>query len=648
MKTRIFLLFLCAAMILSAAGCASSGGSGSSSSGTADTAGTSADEGPVSVECRDLTLTVPAKYRDLVIVKADTDDMLFSAWEKESVEAAERLHTAAGESFDPDGGEGWLFGITAVSEAQLHEMLCEDMSGVQVFARAADGTAFLLLHPTDVRLVRDGDDAYGKEDLAEWAFLSEWTAEVPESFAADNGLAVYRRSNTPLDMTLARLLYRGNVNYELVSLAHGAFAPDAVDAAPYLEALSERTYEWADESETPDGEYIVLRLPDEDIRYDFFLGGDGSYVREVRGEYETLYRAADGADVISPVRSWYDALSAASGKRDYDYGAYDLAVQDVLDEYAALDLDALENYDESMHPELPWYTAAIANTARNDLYYGFYDFDGNDVPELIIAAGDDSWQVPEAIYAFDGNAMRYLCKEHPLGERAYLTWNGELFAVHGSGGAATGSVAIFKIAADGFGTDLIEVMDYEYSDAQTVTYTPELGRMTAEEFAALDLGDGVGADVGYTRFASRNGEELIGMANPFSAASSAEEAAQGAGLEYFILPEVFACFADGHDEPSFRFMDGMAEAQFNGSGSSLLLRKGIGTDDISGDWNLYPEEWDIVWKGLTIHCRGEQDSVRTAWWTFGDHTFSLSFNIDDSALPGLTGDEVTSLVNQIQ
>ena len=95
---------------------------------------------------------------------------------------------------------------------------------------------------------------------------------------------------------------------------------------------------------------------------------------------------------------------------------------------------------------LPWYTAAVANPVRNQLYYGFYDFDGNGIPELVIAAGDDTWQQPAGIYAFDGERMRYLCKDHPLGERAYLTYfQAGVFAVQGSGGAAVGEVAIWKI-----------------------------------------------------------------------------------------------------------------------------------------------------------------------------------------------------------
>ena len=643
MKTRLFLLFLCSALILSAAGCSSGEPEKAPEPAAADSA-----SGEEVFENEGLRLSVSEDMRDAVIVKTDEAGRIFSVYEKASVEAAERLRAAEAGTDPGNTGEGWLFGIELVNEAQLHEMLCSDMSGADVFARTADGGAYLYLHPTDVRMVRDGDDAYGEQDRAAWAAATEWAAGMPGRLVEENALTAYRRSNTELDMVLARILYRGDVHYELTSLAHGTFTPNAAEAAPCMEALADLTYEYADASQTPDGEYIVMNLPDEDTRFDFFLGGDGSYVRKVRGDYEELYRAEGGADVISPVRALYDSLAAAAGKADYDYEAYNAAMQSVLDEYAALDAAALENYDESAHPELPWYTAAIANTVRNDLYYGVYDFDGNDVPELIIAAGDDTVQVPEAVYAFDGAKMVYLFKEHPMGERAYLTWNGELFATHGSGGAASGIVALYRMAADGRSAELVEVMDYEYSpDTTTVTYTPELGNMTPEEFTALDLGEAP-SGIEYVRFASRKGSEgFVGMANPWSEAASAAEAAQGAGLDSFTIPEVFSCFSD---EPTaaFLYMDGMAEAILDAGDDHLLLRKGTGSVDISGDYNMYPEERDINWKGLAIHCRGDEGMVRTAWWSFGGNAFSLSFNTDDTTLPGLTDDQVTSLVNQIQ
>ena len=171
--------------------------------------------------------------------------------------------------------------------------------------------------------------------------------------------------------------------------------------------------------------------------------------------------------------------------------------------------------------------------------------------------------------------------------------------------------------------------------------------LSIEEFNALDLGEAP-SGIEYERFAARREESgFVGMANPWAEAASAAEAAQGAGLDGFTIPEIFGCFS-GEPTAAFLYMDGMAEAILDEGDDHLLLRKGLGSEDISGDYNIYPEERDINWKGLTIHCRGEEGCVRTAWWSFGGNAFALSFNTLDTTLPGLTDDQVTSLVNQIQ
>ena len=332
----------------------------------------------------------------------------------------------------------------------------------------------------------------------------------------------------------------------------------------------------------------------------------------------------------------------------YDQAAYDAAVNAVLAEYRDLDMEDPSSFDEAAHPELPWYTAIVANTLRNDLYYGFWDFDGNGVPELVIAAGDDQYQIPMGIYAFDGGKMVYLCKEQPLGERAILTYTDGLFFVHASGGAASGAVAVYRIAPDGYGTDLIEIMDYEYQDPNTVIYTPQLGGMTPEEFAAYDTVAGFHEDVEYTLFAARKAESMMGMPNPWQDAASPREAADGAGLESFTPPEYLSCFPAGY-EVAYRCMNGLAEAVYDDANHRLVVRKGAGADlDVSGDYNAYPESRDVNWKGLTIHCFGADGQVKLARWSFGGNSYSLTFNADAPGMPGLGESDVTSLVNQIQ
>lgn len=203
---------------------------------------------------------------------------------------------------------------------------------------------------------------------------------------------------------------------------------------------------------------------------------------------------------LTPIRHLPDiaegeASPAAAGETAYDSSAYEAAVQAVRDEYVQVKENGLSfnedgkvDYDTAAHPELPEYTARAAVFPGTSLYEAFHDFDGNGVPELLIATGSDGNSLI-GLYAFDGADMRYLCKDHPLGQRTHLTLNDGLFVVHGSSGALTGELAFYRIADDGWSTELIDVVDYEYSDAEHVTYTSELGNLSAEEIEQRGLAD---------------------------------------------------------------------------------------------------------------------------------------------------------------
>ena len=120
-------------------------------------------------------------------------------------------------------------------------------------------------------------------------------------------------------------IYQNGSNYTLSTLEFGPLEPNGVDAVPYAEKLmggNGVSYEEVDISETPDGEYVVLSFPDDDIRFDFFRIDDGkNYVRTVWGgesEYEELMLAHfldESVQASDVAQAWYDALAAAAGKK---------------------------------------------------------------------------------------------------------------------------------------------------------------------------------------------------------------------------------------------------------------------------------------------------------------------------------------------
>ena len=482
----ILSAFLTIALTLAACG-----GTSASPKAEPSAAPESTDQAQTEYESGGLRLRVPEEYAGLVTVTTG-EDPLFSVSEIASQEAAK--------SRDPDNweGAGWLFSVSRITEDELHRMLCRDMSGQRIIARDSSGSFYLAETPTDVRLERSG--ALTPEDTAQWATLTEWSGQAINAFAAENGLTACSYGNSELDMLLARIAWDGDTEYSITGLTHGTvFDRDRISSS-FAEQLLTASggFIYTERTETPEGEYLTLSFPGDGMYFRFFFGEGGQYVLAHRGSDE-WFRSANGTDTAQIISQWYEALSSRSAA-----DVLQAAAEKVLAEYAALTMDVLENYDETAHPELPWYTAVIANPMRNNLYYGWYDFDGNGTPELVIAAGDEDYRQPMAIYSFDGEKMVYLCKDHPLGERSALTYFSDgMFAVHGSGGAAVGSITLWRIAADGIGTEIIDNVNYEYRDENTVIYTPELGNVSAEGFNMADYMTGFSVPIEYTLFAKR-------------------------------------------------------------------------------------------------------------------------------------------------
>lgn len=128
-----------------------------------------------------------------------------------------------------------------------------------------------------------------------------------------------------------------------------------------------------------------------------------------------------------------------------------------------------------------------------------------------------------------------------------------------------------------------------------------------------------------------------GMANPWSDAASAEEAAKGAGLEAFPLPEGAIANLGEPIKIIYSYMDGMAQARYEFPASAVTVRTAKIAEgdlfDISGDYNTYSHEWTEYIGDAAVACAGnrEGDSTKTYW---GDEGLAHSLVAE-----GLGGDE---------
>ena len=312
MKKNGFVLVVALACVLALSAC----GGTSDAPAPEETRSTVEAADVVTYENDGLMLSVPAEYDGLL--KVDTpedseDGTLFSVSELASLKAGQKLYPGE------DWGAGRLFDIGMVDEDTLHEMLCYDMSGAVPFARDESGDIYVFYHPTDVRFVRENYVAPDSEDMKQWSALNEWAWEIQGPFASENGLMLCSFSNTSVDMVLNQLAYLGEEPYTLGGAAYGTLEPGRVDKDPYLDQLLDGvSFTMADSEEVPDGEYIVLDLPQAGEELDFFLADDGNLVRELYDGEVTLYRATyeDGQTSAAQVMNeWYEALAdtAAAG-----------------------------------------------------------------------------------------------------------------------------------------------------------------------------------------------------------------------------------------------------------------------------------------------------------------------------------------------
>ena len=261
-------------------------------------------------------ITVPAELADKITVETpevSEDGVIFNCFETKSVEAAmgtEHENMSA----------GWLFAITERDEASTREILASDFPGQEPIAKAADGTYFIYDHPTDVRYERATPEEMIK-DQEDWDAACEWAVGVRASFAADNGLTKIYYNGTQIEANLGRAAFGKDVKYTISTLEFGPLEPNGVDPVPFYEKMTNgATYESIElaENEVPDGEYVVLNFPDENIRYDFFFAeGQENIIRQVNGEeggeqYEYFFKVTfeDGTSKASEIMNeWYHALA---------------------------------------------------------------------------------------------------------------------------------------------------------------------------------------------------------------------------------------------------------------------------------------------------------------------------------------------------
>lgn len=126
--------------------------------------------------------------------------------------------------------------------------------------------------------------------------------------------------------------------------------------------------------------------------------------------------------------------------------------------------------------------------------------------------------------------------------------------------------------------------------------------------------------------------------NPFTERKSLEDAYKALSFK----PSVPTKLPDGYETDSiFTVDDDFFQIIYKNGENEIMYRTAKGTEDISGDYNIYKNEKQISTEKYTAKVRGNE-KIAGAVWNDGKMTYSLSFSSEVSE------DTVISIINNLK
>ena len=145
---------------------------------------------------------------------------------------------------------------------------------------------------------------------------------------------------------------------------------------------------------------------------------------------------------------------------------------------------------------------------------------------------------------------------------------------------------------------------------------------------------------GTTDTSTDTGDGSTEIANPYVDCETLEEAGELAGFDISVPDEIDGGYTQGTIQAVENEM--IQVIYTTEAGEEITLRKGTGTEDISGDSTAYAEENTLDVDGTSVTARGSDGLVYAATWTDGTYTYAIT------ASAGLESDSVSALVPSIQ
>lgn len=136
--------------------------------------------------------------------------------------------------------------------------------------------------------------------------------------------------------------------------------------------------------------------------------------------------------------------------------------------------------------------------------------------------------------------------------------------------------------------------------------------------------------------------ENVEIPNPFVDCDSLSEAVNIVGFDVVVPDSI-----DGYPEKYIRAIATderkMAEVVYeNDDENEIRIRKALGSEDISGDYNLYDQNNTVMVGELEVVMKGNGDTISLATWTNSDYTYSVY------ASAGISSEAISDLIAAIR
>ena len=140
--------------------------------------------------------------------------------------------------------------------------------------------------------------------------------------------------------------------------------------------------------------------------------------------------------------------------------------------------------------------------------------------------------------------------------------------------------------------------------------------------------------------------ENVQIPDPFEGFSTLEQAVKAAGFEMSVpdAPKWYetAIYRANTGTQMLEVIYSDKDLENEDAVEAYRIRKAIGSDDISGDYNDYSEKTEVSVSGNQVSLKGNDGKVFVATWTSGEFTYAIDIDMDGQ---GLSGDEIIALVN---